>query len=481
MYKRSCARCLLLLTGLGLACLCSCGSDDSGSGSQQPALLGGYAGTVSSQQSTTLRGSNGGIGSYQPVSLGNGGNVDAAGPSSDSPGTGSSGSSGSASWPVSTAAVTNRGGTAGASAGTAGASTVEVYPRPCADIYDQNELPTFSIEIEQSDWGAMVAGCENQDQTYYPITFRYEAEAVAAMVRLRGNWSWDCNKMQFQISFNETDSGARFHGLRKIVLDAPGYDETLLRERLGFSFMHDLGTPYSCVNNARLNINGEYYGLFANVERVDAGYLKRNFAESDGNLYKEGRELKTNEETGDTAIVDAFWAATTLAELDALVDLEEAVQVWSGLAMLPDADSYWAGVEINVYLYHHPTRGLLFIPYDMDTALQRCATCDPITHEHPNWRREPQYQIVMSDARWCTSFESALRQARAKYDVPKLRQRVDAWSVQIATALTEDPNRTFTEGEATESLTNLYQLIDERAAFVDAWLAEGTHCPPTWP
>ncbi|MGE5786878.1 MAG: CotH kinase family protein, partial [Myxococcales bacterium] len=393
-------------------------------------------------------------------------------------------SNGSGQYTGTSAGSTSRGsgGSSGASVqAAAGTTAVETYPRPCADIYDPNTLPTFNVEIAQSDWDAIVAGCEAKDQTYYPITFHYGAETLPAMIRLKGNWSWNCDKMQFQISFNESDKQGRFHGLRKLVLDAPSYDETLLRERLGFSLMRDLGTPFSCANNARLEINGKYYGLFVNLERVDAGYLKRQFAESDGNLYKEGRELTTNEETGDTASVDAFWAATTVSELDALVDLEEAVLVWAGLAMAPDADSYWAGVEINVYLYQHPTRGLLFIPYDMDTAFQRCATCDPITYEHTQWKRELQYQVVMSDVRWCTAFEAALRRARAAYDVAELKRRVETWSGQIAAALAADPNRTFTEQEAAESLASLRTLIEKRAAFVDTWLAQGSHCPPVWP
>ncbi|MFC1642682.1 CotH kinase family protein [Myxococcota bacterium] len=352
---------------------------------------------------------------------------------------------------------------------------------PCTDIYDPTELPTFGIEIAPTDWDALVVGCEAEDQSYYPVTFHYGAEAVPAMIRLRGGWSWDCEKMQFMVSFNEIDRNGRFHGLRKIVLDAPPYDETLIRERLAFSFMRDLGTPYSCVNNARLEINGEYYGVFANLERVDRGYVKRNFVESDGNLYKEGRELTTNEETGDTVTVDAFWAATVLGELESLVDLEQAVQVWAGLAMIPDADSYWAGVEINFYFYQHPTRGLQFVPYDMDAAFQRGTTYDPITHEHPNWLREEQYRLVLSDARWCTAFENALRRARAAYDVPELERRIDRWSAQIETAIAEDPNRTFTADEARGSLTDLRAFPAERAAFVDDWLAQGSHCPPEWP
>jgi hypothetical protein len=53
------------------------------------------------------------------------------------------------------------------------------------------------------------------------------------------------------------------------------------------------GVQYSCVNHARLDVNGEYYGMYANVERVDREYPERHFDDPDGNLWKEGRELTT--------------------------------------------------------------------------------------------------------------------------------------------------------------------------------------------
>jgi spore coat protein CotH len=374
-------------------------------------------------------------------------------------------------------------GTGGTNIGgiSAVASSAKTYPRPCADIYDQNVLPTFEVEIAQAEWDALVAGCPNKDQSYHPITLHYGSESKPASLRLKGNWSWNCDKLQFAISFNETDPNGRFHGLRKIVLDAPWYDKTLIHERLAFAQMRDLGTPYSCVNNARLVVNGAYYGLYANVERVDREYLERNFAEPDGNLYKAGRELTTNEDTADTKSVDAFWASTKLSELDGLVDLNEAVQVWAGLAMLPDPDSYWAGVEINFYLYQHPTRGLLFIPYDMDTAFSFGADFDPITYEHSQWKREKQYQFVLSDSKWCNAFVAALKKARDVFDVPVLEHRIDVWSTQVSEALSEDPHAGMTAEQVQQAVGELRQFPSKRAAFIDKWLAAGGHCPPAWP
>lgn len=346
----------------------------------------------------------------------------------------------------------------------------------------------------------MEADCKAKRKQYRPATFRYNGETADAMVRLKGNWSWRCEKMQFVISFNEVDPNGRFHGLRKLVLDAPWYDPSMLAERLGFSFMKRHGVPWSCVNNAKLMLNGQYYGAFANVERLDKEYLQRHFpgTDADGNLYDGGVELTTNETVNDVSRRDALMAATNLATIDSLVDLDQAVKVWAGSAMLPDPDSYWAGVEINYYLYDHPTRGFLWFPYDMDLTMRQgvmnattstvqigvqpqIVNADPFTYQNPDWGREALYQTVMSDATWCNRFLAELRNACEAYDVALMTNELDTWAAQIADAVAQDPNKLFTDQNHLDGVATLKAFMPQRLAFVNSWL-QSANCPVTrWP
>lgn len=374
------------------------------------------------------------------------------------------------------------------------------YPKACSDIYDPNLLPEFGLDIAADQLALMEADCQDEIKQFRPAVFKYGSETVNAMVRLKGNWSFRCEKKQFLISFNETDSNGRFHGLRKIVLDAPWYDPTLLAERLGFSFMRRHGVPWSCVNNAKLRINGAYYGVYANVERVDKEYLQRHFpdAEADGNLYDGGVELRTNEAVNDVSRRDALMAATDVAGIDALADLDEVVKVWAGSAVLPDPDSYWAGVEINWYLYDHPSRGFLWFPYDMDLMMRQGTTneststveiglvqdfvqASPFTYQNPDWGRETLYRTVLSDLHWCTRFLEELRHARAAYDVSSMSTELDTWAAQIADAVAQDPHKPFTNQNHQAALANLKAFMAARVAFIDGWLVSAT-CPVTrWP
>ena len=366
------------------------------------------------------------------------------------------------------------------------------WPQACADVYDPAIVPTFELTFSDDDWQGLQSDCEQGLQSYRPVEFTYGAETVAAMARLKGNWSFSCEKYQFVISFNEQDPDARFHGLRKLMLDAPWYDRSLLHERVAFPLFESLGLPYSCVNNARVVVNGAYYGVYSNVERIDHEYLERNFEEPEGNLYQGGTELKTNELENDTTNRDALFAATTVEEIDALMDLDQAVAEWAAEAMLPAMDNYWAGVEINYYLYDHPSRGFVYLPYDLDITFGDAAYddgslvwpealwSDPITYEHPGWQKEPLVQLVLSDPTWCARFVEALAVARAAYSPDAMADQVAQWADQIATAVEDDPHKPFSTMDHAAAIDQLEAFFGDRADFIDAWLAEGDHCPAVW-
>ena len=368
----------------------------------------------------------------------------------------------------------------------------ETWPKSCADLYDPDRLVTFDLTVADGDWAALQNDCAAGVQAYHPATFAFNGESVPAHVRLKGNWSWDCGKFQYVVSFNEENPDGRFQGLRKVVLDAPWYDRTLLHERVAFPLFRDNGLPFSCVNNARLNVNGAYYGLYANTERIDREYLERNFEEPDGNLYQGGSELKTNEDIADTRRLDQLRAAATAEDIAALVDMDEALHEWAVEAMIPALDNYWAGVEINYYLYDHPSRGFVYLPYDMDITFgdsawpdgtvftDQAATLDPILYEHTGWQKEALVKTVLADPVWCERYLEALRSVRDTWDSDALSAQVAVWNEQIAGAYAEDPHTPYTPRERTASVAQLRGFFMNREAFIDEWLAEDGHCPARW-
>jgi CotH kinase protein len=371
------------------------------------------------------------------------------------------------------------------------AAVAPSWPKPCAPLYAPDTVPTFALTFTDAEWLGVQADCAARVQQYRPVQLTHDGNSVSAMARLKGNWTWNCDKLQLVVSFNEVNKDGRYQGLRKLVFDAPWYDRTLLHERLAFWFFETRGLPYSCVNNARLEINGAYYGAYVNVERLDKEYLQRHFEEDEGNLYQGGVELKTNETLNDQTDIEALRAATTPAEIDALMDLDQAVAEWATEAMLPALDNYWAGVEINYYIYNHPTRGFVYLPYDMDIVFgdaayddgallwPDAAQADPLTYEHWEWKKEDLVKIVLSDPTWCAQFVDELVLARAAYSPETMSALVDDWGALIEQAVTDDPHKPFTLAEHQAALVDLNAFFATRAAFVDTWLAT-EHCPASF-
>jgi len=361
-------------------------------------------------------------------------------------------------------------------------------PNGCSDLFDENILPDYELEISAEEWAKLEDEFLNWAQReqagldpnpYHPVRFRYQGGPWMSdvMVRLKGQSSWhetvalDANpKMQFVISFNEVDHQARFHGVRKVELDMPRNDWSFLRQRLAGFYLRSIGIEGQCCNNVRLTINGSYYGLYANLERTDKEYLQRNFpGQAGGDLWEGGRTIKTNEMTFSWTRIVQFWLVTTAEELDQIADLAYSIKEWAAEAMLNDADGYYGGRH-NFYLYDHPTRGFVWLAHDMD------ATFDfrPVTGSPVLWSRAkepaPHYLMVMDDPIWLGRYVEGLAEARAGYDPDVLIDRVSVWANQIAAAAAADPHRPFSMSQHNAAVSWVGSSIRGRAAFIDNWL-----------
>ncbi|MEZ4453058.1 MAG: CotH kinase family protein [Nannocystaceae bacterium] len=358
-------------------------------------------------------------------------------------------------------------------------------PKPCPSIYAQELLPTFEIEISGSELAALQQEwqiADDHDLAEHPLkSFTYgDLVILDASARLRGNAShWpEQGKMQLEVSFNTYDPKGRFLGLKHVLFDAATYNRSYLRDRLALEILRDVGVPAPCANNARLVLNGEYYGLFTNIEKVDSEFLERVFDEPDGNLYKRGGPgdwaRKNNEEDPDESDIDALKAADALAEVVAVMDLEEAILEWATEAVIPDRDGAWGG-GLNQYVYHHPKRGFLVIPWDLDDSFTRLpADTDPITYqkEPESFHGRPYYDLALADPEWFAAYIAAVDHVvTTAYNVDVLQARIDAYAAQIAQAAADDPNRPFTLSQHLSRIAQKRTYVADRAKFLETWLA----------
>ncbi|HEY8944749.1 MAG TPA: CotH kinase family protein, partial [Polyangiaceae bacterium] len=270
----------------------ACGSEPSTSpkmnapqaGASSTSGGGGAAGGVVAPSAGTSVAGNAGLAGAAPAS---GGGVPGGGTSTEG---GASAEAGAANG--------------GASAG-AGAPTVA--PDASAEIYDPERVPRFDIELPPDS----VAALTEDPDTYVRATFRYENETIADIgVRIKGEASLRplTAKAALKLKFDEFVDDQSFKGLRRLTLNNMVEDPSFLAERLAYHLFRAANLPAPRCNSALVYVNGQAYGLYANVEAEDKTFLRRWFESDEGNLYEEGQvdfvtgaEQRFNLETNQTA------------------------------------------------------------------------------------------------------------------------------------------------------------------------------------
>jgi hypothetical protein len=388
-----------------------------------------------------------------------------------------------------------RGGDASTGGPTVGDAAGTQYT--CADLFDQTMLPTYSFEISADNWAKLDADFHDvkdvlagtPPQTYYPITFHYGSETVTdAAVRLRGKSSWvqtvefDSNpKMQFTISFDQTNPNGKFHGLSSIHLEIPRDDWTFLNDRVGNNWYRKVGIVAPCSNSARLNVNGSYYGLYITEGPFDADLIRQFYGPGAvGDLFKGGTEPQTNKAAPDWARLTTFDQATDITSLAAIADLSNSVLEWATEAVIEDADGYYGGSH-NFYLYDEGAPGYVWLPDHGDSSLEWVEVFTPLGYkEHPIywWAGRPSpdvpgadYLLVMNDPTWRSHYVDAIATQAAKWDAKEVSGWLDTWSAQIADAVAADPHKWATTAQFQSALAAAHDVVANRAGYLQSFVS----------
>ena len=301
-------------------------------------------------------------------------------------------------------------------------------------IFDQDKLHTFYLYIPEASLAEIDA--DPTAEQYVEGTLKFEGETVSPVgVRYKGSiggfvncvsgndWAnpsghKTCTKLSMKIKINWNGSDTKFFGLKKLQLHSQNLDPTQLRDRLGYHLYREMGVPAPRSIHARLMINDEYYGLYALVEQIDGRFVKENFADDDGNLYKEVwpidflgnpqseatylNALKTNEDENPNAnIIRNF--AQDIANADSAglrsvienkMDLNEILSyiVVDRMIRNDDGAFHWYcdnswGSNHNYYWYEEPNNNKLhLIPWDLDNAFENIISdANPVTSIADDW------------------------------------------------------------------------------------------------
>ena len=266
------------------------------------------------------------------------------------------------------------------------------------DAFLQNEIAEIHISLDNNDLNTLLGDSLYTDH-HFPATFYYYSILHNDTIqdvgfRVRGNTSRGAYKKSFKVSFNEYTQGKKFKGIEKMNLIGQHNDPSLLRYWLSLNILTTNNLISSRSSFIKLYINGEYKGVYLNVEHIDDEFLQKRFIGDDhGNMYKctwgadlkflgnnpssyyGPYELKTNKATNDYAdLIQFIQTLNSINDEDFPCFIEDQFEVELYLKTLAVEMiiGHWDGYAFNknnYYLYRQPSNGkFVFIEYDMDNT-----------------------------------------------------------------------------------------------------------------
>ena len=233
---------------------------------------------------------------------------------------------------------------------------------------------------------------------YHSVTVEVDGNLVEnAGVRQKGfssNFFTNTNKKPLKINFGIFVEDQEYDGVEKINLANGQGDPAIIKDKINYDMMRLHGIPSPRVAHVKIYIQDEYWGIYAIIEQIDKKYLKRNFADNDGNLWKnKGNtelkwygsnpnsypfELQTNADENDWTkfieLIDFINNSSDIVFEDAIediFDLDEYLRILAIDLLTNNWDSYIDHGR-NWYLYHEPkTDKIHWLPWDYNFAFDR--------------------------------------------------------------------------------------------------------------
>jgi hypothetical protein len=366
-------------------------------------------------------------------------------------------------------------------------------------IYDDSHLARVDITIDSLKLKWIYNNVQSDSEHVAIFRFRnnWIDETIDSIgFRLRGNTSRNSAKKSFKVSFNTFIKGRQFHGIEKLNLNGEHNDPSIIRSKLSFDLFHDIGYPASRANHVRVYINGKYYGLYISVEHIDEEFLKKNFADDSGNLWKclypadlqylgsdpglykaimnnsttPAYELTTNETADDftklVRLIDILNNTTAAALPDSVeqyLSVYRILQYFAINTLVGSWDDYRSLMN-NYYLYHVPSEDrFTLIPYDYDNTFGidwfniNWATADPYNFPKASAGARPLAEKLLANNQYRDLFTHFLRFYREKaFLLPLWESRIDKLKDSITAAALEDTYRTLDWGFTSADFNNSF-------------------------
>jgi hypothetical protein len=349
------------------------------------------------------------------------------------------------------------------------------------EMFDESFVHEIRITFEQENyWDSLEYHYEQMfefgaPKTYMVASIDIDGTVIDSVgVREKGNascWGSEGLKEPFKIDFNVFAPGTKYDGLKKLNLHNAFEDPSMMRDALAYKWMRDAGIASPRTSFAKVYLNDIYWGLYTVVEQVDDRFLKNNFENNDGDLFKcinntslvwqgpdklnylDEFELKTNEEEDNW---DDF--IHLISKINNYEQFEDSIstalqrtkylRVLAADVLMYNWDSYYDNGR-NFYIYYDPTAGAFqWIPWDYNLSFSPSVV--DIYLDSDDWIGTSKpliVNIMESDVYREQYFNQLCYLNEAFFTLEHLETYIDETQALIEDAVDEDPNKFFSTPE----------------------------------
>ena len=275
----------------------------------------------------------------------------------------------------------------------------EVKNYPDKDLYDVSVLRTLFLTFDNSDWEKELESFNNTD-VEVPATLVVDGKSYPNVgVHFRGMSSYGMvptgYKRSLNVGMDFADKDQRLYGFKTLNLlnahEDPSFMSSVLYSHIARQY---IAAPKA--NFVRVVINGENWGVYANVQQFNKEFLKENYSSTKGTRWKvngspggDGGLRYTGDnvsdyrrrysvKSGDTerAWQDLIKLCKTLndtpdeqlqAALEPMLDIDGALWFLALDCALINNDGYWVRAS-DYSIYQDEKRKFHLIPHDMNEA-----------------------------------------------------------------------------------------------------------------
>ncbi len=380
---------------------------------------------------------------------------------------------------------------------------------PSTGLYQKEVIRTIDLYFSQPNYWTLLTQNFQQDIDL-PATLVMDGVTYDSVgVQFKGQTSYSqlpagSQKKSFNITMDHAIEDQALMGYETLNLNNAFQDASFLREVIFLELIRD-HIPAAKANFVHLNINGENWGLYPNVQQLNNEYIKEWFFSNNGSLwradvatsggpgggggpqwgdgtaalndlgndttsYQEYYTLKRSEQVqpwDDLVIVcnklNDLPAAQLVDSLPSYLDIDRVLWFLASEIAFSDDDSYVHKGKMDYYLYWDVETGRMTpLEFDGNSVMKNNAvTWSPFYHTaDPNY---PLLNRLLAIPSWRQRYLAHLRTIiTEKMQSATFNALLASWSGLIASEVQADPKKLYTYTAFQNELTVLQNYITNR-------------------